>query len=202
MANEFIARKGIIVSGSGTVTDTLDVSGAVTASAFKGDGSQLTNLVSASYASTASVAITSSFAETSSVALKVRILSGSQGSGDAVYTGSFTGSFIGDGSGLTGIGGTVTVTGSAPSNPDASELWFDDTTGKTYIYYVSASQGQWILQSDPTYDIGAVVEAATSSIAFAIPSAQPATPITGSIYFSGSFLYVYNGTKYVSASLN
>lgn len=205
MANEFIARKGLIVSGSGRVTGSFDVSGAVTASAFKGDGSQLTGLVSASFASTASVALTTltaSFAETSSIALKVRILSGSQGTGDAIYTGSFTGSFTGDGSGLTGIGGTITVTGSAPSNPDPSELWFDDTTGKTYIYYVSASQGQWILQSDPTYDVGAVVEAATSSIAFAIPSTQPATPITGSIYFSGSFLYVYNGTKYVSASLN
>ena len=38
MANEFIARKGLISSGS------INVSGSVTASYFKGDGSQLTNL--------------------------------------------------------------------------------------------------------------------------------------------------------------
>lgn len=38
MANEFVARKGLISSGS------ISVSGSVTASFFKGDGSQLTNL--------------------------------------------------------------------------------------------------------------------------------------------------------------
>ena len=41
MANEFIARKGLISSGS------INVSGSVTASYFKGDGSQLTNLPAA-----------------------------------------------------------------------------------------------------------------------------------------------------------
>lgn len=41
MANEFIARKGLISSGS------VNVSGSVTASFFKGDGSQLTNLPAA-----------------------------------------------------------------------------------------------------------------------------------------------------------
>ena len=38
MANEFVARKGLISSGS------INVSGSVTASFFKGDGSQLTNI--------------------------------------------------------------------------------------------------------------------------------------------------------------
>ena len=41
MANEFIARKGLVSSGS------VNVSGSVTASFFKGDGSQLTNLPAA-----------------------------------------------------------------------------------------------------------------------------------------------------------
>jgi len=40
MANEFIARKGLISSGS------VNVSGSITASFFKGDGSQLTNIPS------------------------------------------------------------------------------------------------------------------------------------------------------------
>jgi len=52
MANEFIARKGLIVpTGSINV-----ISGAVTASYFKGDGSQLINLPATS---TSSVTITS-----------------------------------------------------------------------------------------------------------------------------------------------
>jgi len=50
MANEFIARKGLISSGS------IEVSGSVTASAFKGDGSQLININSSSYSQTASIA--------------------------------------------------------------------------------------------------------------------------------------------------
>lgn len=44
MANEFVARKGLISSGS------VSVFGAVTASSFKGDGSQLTNLPTANTA--------------------------------------------------------------------------------------------------------------------------------------------------------
>jgi len=79
MANEFIARKGLVVSGS------TNVSGSVTAHSFTG-----------------SLKGTSSFATTAS------------------YTAY---KFL-------------TSTGSAPSNPTANDLWFDDTTGKTYIYYV------------------------------------------------------------------
>jgi hypothetical protein len=44
MANEFIARKGLIVSGSTTITGSAIVNGSVTASYFVGDGSQLTNI--------------------------------------------------------------------------------------------------------------------------------------------------------------
>ena len=42
MANEFVVRKGLISSGS------INVSGSVTASFFKGDGSQLTNVTAES----------------------------------------------------------------------------------------------------------------------------------------------------------
>lgn len=35
-----------------------------------------------------------------------------------------------------------------------------------------------------------------------LATTQPATPVTGSIYFSGSYLYVYDGAQYRSASLN
>lgn len=95
MANEFIARKGLLVSGS------TRISGSVTANSFTG-----------------SLQGTSSFATTSSFTTRK----------------------------------FVTVTGSAPTNPLSNDLWYDDTTGKTYIYYVSASVGSWVLQADPTFD--------------------------------------------------
>lgn len=148
-----------------------------------------------------------SYAQTSSFTTRVAVYTGSLVAGNLSYSGSFTGSLVGTASLATtasyAVNATaVIITSSAPPSPVRNQLWYDDTTGKTYIWYTSASNSQWVLQSDPTYDIGAVVEAATASIAFAIPTTSSASPITGSIYFSGSFLYVYNGTKYVSASLN
>ena len=59
MANEFIARKGIISRADAQITGSLDVSSAVTASEFSGDGSQVTGVVSSSYS------LTSSYSETS-----------------------------------------------------------------------------------------------------------------------------------------
>lgn len=147
-----------------------------------------------------------SYAQTSSFALKVAVYTGSVAIGTAAYTGSFTGSLLGTSSFAStsslSLNSSVTVSDTAPVYPSTNQLWYDSTAGKTYIWYTSGSYSQWVLQSDPTYDIGAVVQAASSSIAFSIPNYAPTTPITGSIYFSSSFLYVYNGTKYVSASLN
>lgn len=36
---------------------------------------------------------------------------------------------------------------------------------------------------------------------FTLPTSEPLSPQTGSVYFSGSFIYVYTGTQYRSASL-
>ncbi len=143
-----------------------------------------------------------SYAQTSSFTTRVAVYTGSLVAGDVSYSGSFTGSLLGTASYALNGGSVVSSSATAPTSPTENELWYDTTSGKTYIYYVSASVGSWVLQSDPTYDPGLIVQAATASIALAIPTAAPVTPITGSIYFSGNFLYVYNGTKYVSSSLN
>lgn len=82
MANEFIARKGLIVSGSAQVTGSLDVNAGITGSLL-GTSSFAT---SASYASTSSVGL---------VAKAVDIIAGSIGTNLTQYTGSFTGSFTG-----------------------------------------------------------------------------------------------------------
>jgi hypothetical protein len=37
---------------------------------------------------------------------------------------------------------------------------------------------------------------------FVFPTSQPASPLTGSAYYSANFLYIYNGEKFVSASFS
>jgi hypothetical protein len=120
MANEFIARKGLIVpTGSINVID-----GDVTASNFLG---------------TASAAISSSFATTASFALSTTAGQGFPFSGSAVITGSLdvtqavTASFFkGDGSQLTNIGSISAVA------IDAYEFIGD---GSTINYILSRSYG-------------------------------------------------------------
>jgi hypothetical protein len=100
MANEFVARKGIISSGSVTL---------------------ITGSFVGPLEGTASFATTASFA-------------------------------------LNGGGSTIEIAGSAPASPSEGDLWYDNTTGKTYIYYVSESIEQWVLQSDPTYNPGPSIQ--------------------------------------------
>lgn len=140
MANEFIARKGIISSGSVRIT-----TGSFTSADFVSGSRGLFTAV------TSSLFGTSSWAQTASVAYQVPAYLGSVAVGSTPYTGSFTGSFIGNGALLTNVG-NCTISGSAPTvNVEAGDLWYEDTTGKTYVYYVSASVSSWVLQSDPTY---------------------------------------------------
>jgi len=185
---DFTNRKTYIEAG-------LYVTGSITAS----------NNISGTLVGTSSWAnntISSSYAQTSSLAYQVSVYTGSIASGSTAYTGSFTGSFIGDGALLTNVASCI-ISGSPPtSNVEAGDLWYDNDTGKTYIYYTSASVSNWVLQSDPTYDPGTIIQAATASLALTIPTVPPAIPQTGSLYFSGSYLFIYNGTQYKSASLN
>ena len=40
------------------------------------------------------------------------------------------------------------------------------------------------------------------SASFILPTSQPSTAVAGTAFFSGNFLYIYNGTTYKSASLS
>ena len=66
MANEFIARKGLIVSGSTQLTGSLNVSRGITGSLF-GTSSWASNVISASFATTASFAVSASWAPSAGV---------------------------------------------------------------------------------------------------------------------------------------
>jgi hypothetical protein len=118
MANEFIARKGLISSGS------INVSGSVTAFNFYG---------------TASQAVSSSFATTASYAMNAGSGGGFPFSGSAVITGSLNvtqavtaSSFKGDGSQLTGIGSISAV---------AIDTYEFIGNGSTVDYILSRSYG-------------------------------------------------------------
>ena len=67
-------------------------------------------------------------------------------------------SFYGDGSNLTGVGGTVAISTTAPSSPDVGDLWWDSDTGKLAIYYQDINSSQWVTasgNSGPTGPAGA-----------------------------------------------
>ena len=138
MANEFVARKGLISSGS------INVSGSVTASYFKGDGAGLTGLGTSlsidtykfvGNGSTTNYILSSSYSAVS-LLISVAGISYTEGldytlSGSTLAfltappsssnilikgllnnsnaTGSFTGSFIGDGAGLINVNAAVAL---------------------------------------------------------------------------------------------
>jgi hypothetical protein len=115
MANEFIARKGIISLDDAQVTGSLSVTGNISASiftgSFVGDGSQLSG-VSAGFPFTGSAEVTGSLTVTGSVSATT---------------------FLGDGSQLTGIGSPIPVTatvntGSSPLTLTTQSIVIADST--------------------------------------------------------------------------
>lgn len=58
------------------------------------------------------------------------------------------------GRGYTGSAGAITYSDTAPSNPASGQIWFDSTSGKSYIWYVVAGNGSWVLFADPTVTDG------------------------------------------------
>jgi len=68
MANEFIARNGLIAQNNSTITGSLIVTNGITGSLF-GTASFSTNATSASFSTTSSFTTTSSFSVTSSYAI-------------------------------------------------------------------------------------------------------------------------------------
>ena len=161
------------------------------------------------------------------------------GSFDVIATGSFTGSFRGDGSQLTGIvsskwtgsnpisrNGDVTVTGefiaenieaknSLYSTKDALTILGGDTT--TYIYgpqritlYASesvrfASDTVRVENTVTAFSLSNLNSGSTAGTGFILPSIRPTAPTTGSMHISGSggdlSFYVYDGAKWRSGSL-
>ena len=83
------------------------------------------------------------------------------GTGIATFTGSglnvsgivTASSFVGDGSALTGVGGTVAISDNAPSNPSVGDLWWESDTASGFIYYNDGNSSQWV-EFNPTGSAG------------------------------------------------
>ena len=58
------------------------------------------------------------------------------------------------GRGYTGSAGAITFSETAPANPSDGQIWYNSTTGKSYLYYENQSNRAWILFADPTVTDG------------------------------------------------
>ena len=46
--------------------------------------------------------------------------------------------------GATGADGSITISETAPVNPDIGDMWFDPSVLQTFIYYSDGSSSQWV----------------------------------------------------------
>ena len=110
--------------------------------------------------------------------------------------------FIGNGSQLTGItaSGTLTVSNVAPISPSAGDVWIAANTGVQFVYFTSGGNSQWAeMESDTSISIesGANIDlsAVSSNI---IPSANITYDIGNTsnrfrdIYLANSTIYLGN----------
>jgi hypothetical protein len=192
MANEFVARKGLIVSGSA------NISGSVTANNFYGTAS---NAVSSSYALTASYALNGSGGGNTFPYTGNAVITGSLNVTQAVTASYFTG----DGSQLTNLRTSVAI---------ESYNFDGDGTTKTYVlsqsYY--SAEGLLISVGGVTYapNIDYTFTSSTKQVNFVeAPATQsniyirvPLSVGTGiSSSFTGSFVGDGSGLKNVPTTL-
>ena len=116
--------------------------------------------------------------------------------------------------GWTAQDGTPVATGtSAPSSPEAGDLWFDSSSATLFFYYADGSSNQWVSVSGPAGPTGptgatgatgpagaagstTVVANTTALLAISSPSAGDMAYVTGN-----STLYFYNGSGWYKIAL-
>jgi len=79
-------------------------------------------------------------------------------------------------------GGGMTVSSTAPSSPAEGDMWYDDTSGRTYVYYDDGSSQQWVEFGAPPSGIGKILQvvSTTKTDTFSASIAQGAlSAVTG-----------------------
>ena len=210
MANQQIFNNTLIITGSVTASE-----------GFYGDGSDVTGVVSSSYATTSSYAhfaVSSSheitFEVSSSHALKAdqadsvafeditdkpTIISGSLQFDDLTspFTGSFTGSFTGDGSGLTGIEVDSVAFDNITDKPTliSSSLQFNDLTSPFTGSFTGSFAG------DGTNLTGVISSSYATTSSYALFTVSSSHALTADIADSVAFDNITDKPTLISSSL-
>ena len=147
----------------GTRTIVMDpISGIVTATQFKGDGSALTGVV----ASGSGIVVKDS-GSTVGTAGTINF-----GTGLSVSTIN---------AGIVTVTAGVTPSTSAPSSPAAGQLWWKSDEGRLKVYYQDANTSQWVdatpLGADTTYDLTGSANTTNQAIISLTPSSGTADTI-------------------------
>ncbi len=169
--------------GIGTTTPTsklhvsgdVIISGVVTSSSFRGDGSQLTGIVSGI---------------------------GIHSNGVVVGSGATILNFVGTGNtfvvtnnkidiSISG-GSQVSVGTASPALPSSGNLWYNTNLGRTFIYYNDGDSSQWV-DAAPFN----IVSDSSSAASVSIGTEAPVGPTSGDLWYNADyariFVYYDNG---------
>ena len=105
--------------------------------------------------------------------------------GDLTVSGTITGGSI--------SGAGMTVSSSAPSSPSAGEMWYNDTTGRTFVYYNDGSSQQWV-------EFGVPPEGSTIALASYADAAARTTAIPSPTEADLSYLQDTNSVEVYDGS--
>lgn len=114
-------------------------------------------------------------------------------------------SFVGDGSGLTNIAVTakavVAIAETAPSNPEAGDLWYNSLLGRTFVYYNDGSSSQWV-DTAPFNVSSTGGSGATVSVGATAPSGPAQGDLWYNTNYGRTFVYFRDGDsdQWVDAS--
>ena len=126
-------------------------------------------------------------------------------------------------SGTFAVLGSMTVSGvlaATSSNATSASYALSSSFAQTASYIETAQTASFVTNAITLNSTASAIFAITGSntftgtqvvsgslrlfesASFTLPTSQPSTAVAGTAFFSGSFLYIYNGTAYKSASLS
>jgi len=130
-----VSATGNIIGGNIGTVGVITATGNVTANYFLGNGSQITGNISGGNLITGGL-----------VSATANIIGGNiRTVGLITATGNITGNYIlGNGSQLSSLPGGVVQANVPPASPNATTLWWDEITGRLYVWYTDVDGSQWV----------------------------------------------------------